>query len=119
MGSKQYPEGTNHFSPNSPLFNDRQRESRPVLGFLSIIVLTCLDTGRGILISDIGISVMLLALGYFAYTYGWASLVMYYFIPYMLCNHWCAPLSLLTISDVLIIDDLIIQDRNVHVPSSL
>ena len=27
MGSKSYPEGTNHFSPSSPLFSDRQSMS--------------------------------------------------------------------------------------------
>lgn len=39
--------------------------------------------GRGIVISDMGISAMLFALACCCYTWGWTSVVMYYFIPYM------------------------------------
>ncbi|KIP05656.1 hypothetical protein PHLGIDRAFT_144051 [Phlebiopsis gigantea 11061_1 CR5-6] len=71
MGSKYYPEGTNHFSPSSPLFSDRQR--------------------KGIIISDIGIVVMITLLLFSGYSFGWKFLFMAYVIPYMLCNHWIDP----------------------------
>ncbi|KAI0076538.1 hypothetical protein K474DRAFT_1597790 [Panus rudis PR-1116 ss-1] len=63
MGSKMYPEGTNHFSPYSPLFKKEQR--------------------RGILISDIGLTLMASLLVYAASIYGWKAVMMFYFVPYM------------------------------------
>ncbi|KAI0721459.1 hypothetical protein C8Q72DRAFT_890356 [Fomitopsis betulina] len=68
MGSKQYSKGTNHFSPYSPIFR--------------------VDQWLSIFLSDIG----LLGMGYGLYSaaliYGWKAIFMYYFVPYMLCNHW-------------------------------
>ncbi|TCD68732.1 hypothetical protein EIP91_009878 [Steccherinum ochraceum] len=63
MGSKMYPEGTNLLSPYSPIFKKGQR--------------------LGIFISDVALVVMGTALVFFGFRYGWASLVAYYFIPYM------------------------------------
>lgn len=51
--------------------------------FFASEVLIHTPPGRGILISDIGISAMLFALVCCCYTWGWTSVVMYYFIPYM------------------------------------
>ncbi|KAH9940693.1 fatty acid desaturase-domain-containing protein [Amylocystis lapponica] len=68
MGSKMYPPGTNHFSPYSALFKKEQR--------------------RGIIVSDIGISVMLSLLVYAGHLLGWKAVVMYYVVPYIVCNHW-------------------------------
>ncbi|KAI0937592.1 hypothetical protein AcV5_000391 [Taiwanofungus camphoratus] len=68
MGSKRYPKGTNHFSPYSPIFRKDQR--------------------LGIFLSDIGIAAMLSLLVYAAKLYGAKTVFMYYFPPYVLCNHW-------------------------------
>ncbi|KAI0635236.1 fatty acid desaturase-domain-containing protein [Trametes polyzona] len=70
LGSKMYPKGTNHFSPYSALFKKEQR--------------------LGIFISDVGLVGMMSLLYLFARTYGWQAFVMYYFVPYVLCNHWYA-----------------------------
>ncbi|KAI0330272.1 hypothetical protein GY45DRAFT_1370848 [Cubamyces sp. BRFM 1775] len=69
LGSKMYPKGTNHFSPYSALFKKEQR--------------------MGIFISDVGLIAMMSLLYLFARSFGWKALVMYYIIPYVLCNHWC------------------------------
>ncbi|GBE87653.1 Delta(12) fatty acid desaturase [Sparassis crispa] len=79
LGSKMYPPGTNHFSPYSALFKPEQR--------------------RGIIISDIGIAVMLSILVYAGRLYGWKAILGYYFIPYVLCNHWVVMATFLHHSD--------------------
>ncbi|EIW55651.1 uncharacterized protein TRAVEDRAFT_171450 [Trametes versicolor FP-101664 SS1] len=79
LGSKMYPKGTNHFSPYSALFKKEQR--------------------LGIFISDVGLIGMMSLLYLFARTYGWTALAMYYFIPYVLCNHWYVMITFLHHSD--------------------
>ncbi|KAH9941308.1 fatty acid desaturase-domain-containing protein [Epithele typhae] len=79
LGSKMYPKGTNHFSPYSALWKKEQR--------------------FGIVISDIGLIAMMSLLYLFARTYGWKAFVAYYFIPYMLCNHWIVMVTFLHHSD--------------------
>jgi len=79
MGNKMYPEGTNLLSPYSPIFKKEQRV--------------------GILISDISLVVMSSILLHFTSIYGWKALVSYYFIPYMLCNHWIVMCTFLHHSD--------------------
>ncbi|KAH8083325.1 fatty acid desaturase-domain-containing protein [Cristinia sonorae] len=85
MGNKMlYPEGTNLLSPYSPVFKKEQR--------------------WGIFISDVALLVMGSVLVSYAVKYGWLSLIAYYFIPYMLCNHWFVPsLCLFSIDLALII----------------
>lgn len=53
--------------------------------FLSPFLALPIDTdlGRSIIISDIGLSVMVSLLIAFGVRYGWTSLLMYYFIPYV------------------------------------
>ncbi|KAK7683610.1 hypothetical protein QCA50_013448 [Cerrena zonata] len=68
MGSPMYPKGTNHISPNSPLFKAEQR--------------------KGIILSDIGLSCMVGALGYATKVYGYQAVLLAYFVPYVICNHW-------------------------------
>ncbi|EPS93980.1 hypothetical protein FOMPIDRAFT_1033527 [Fomitopsis schrenkii] len=79
MGSKRYPKGTNHFSPYSQIFREDQR--------------------LGIFLSDMG----LLGMGYVLYRvaliYSWKAVFMYYFIPFVLCNHWIVMLTFLHHSD--------------------
>ncbi|KAL7284144.1 hypothetical protein ACG7TL_001425 [Trametes sanguinea] len=79
LGSKMYPKGTNHFSPYSALFKKEQR--------------------MGIAISDVGLIGMMSLLYLFAQSYGWKALIMYYVIPYMLCNHWIVMITFLHHSD--------------------
>ncbi|OSX63288.1 hypothetical protein POSPLADRAFT_1168809 [Postia placenta MAD-698-R-SB12] len=79
MGSKRYPKGTNHFSPYSPLFRPDQR--------------------LGIFLSDVGIIGMLSILYYCGTIYGGKAVFMYYFVPYVLCNHWYVMLTYLHHSD--------------------
>ncbi|KAI0826451.1 fatty acid desaturase-domain-containing protein [Irpex lacteus] len=70
MGPKSYPEGTNHFSPYSALYKPEQR-----------------------------LAVMISLLLAFGVKFGWLSLLMYYFIPYVLCNHWIVMCTFLHHSD--------------------
>jgi len=79
MGSKRYPKGTNHLSPYSPLFRPDQR--------------------LGIFLSDIGLLGMAWLLYRLANMYGAKAVLMYYFIPYVLCNHWIVMLTYLHHSD--------------------
>ncbi|KAI0674370.1 fatty acid desaturase-domain-containing protein [Trametes maxima] len=79
LGSKMYPKGTNHFSPYSALFKKEQR--------------------LGIFISDVGLIGMMSLLYAFARAYGWKALAMYYFVPYVLCNHWIVMMTFLHHSD--------------------
>lgn len=79
LGSKMYPPGTNHFDPNSPLFKPNQRNS--------------------IIMSDIGITAMGAVLSYVARHVGWMAIAKYYFIPYMLTNHWIVMFTYLHHSD--------------------
>ena len=82
MGSQKYPAGINHFSPRSPLFNNRQST-----WFLCSVRITITHRpGRGIIISDVGLSGMLCMLVTCGIKFGWPSLFMYYCIPYMVCN---------------------------------
>ncbi|KAI0080451.1 hypothetical protein K474DRAFT_256833 [Panus rudis PR-1116 ss-1] len=79
MGSPMYPQGTNHISPYSPLFRADQR--------------------KGIIISDFGLSVMLYLLAYTASHYGWAKVLSFYVVPYLICNHWIVLCTFLHHSD--------------------
>ncbi|TFK53229.1 hypothetical protein OE88DRAFT_1718176 [Heliocybe sulcata] len=81
LGSKMYPPGmgTNHFSPYSPLFKAHERWN--------------------IIISDIGLLGMSAILYYYAKQVGLADFVKFYFIPYLLANHWIVMLTFLHHSD--------------------
>ncbi|OCH93320.1 hypothetical protein OBBRIDRAFT_326866 [Obba rivulosa] len=63
MGSKMYPDGTNHFSPYSAIFKKEQRV--------------------GIIISDVGIAFMCGVLVLCGSMFGWKAVMMYYFVPYV------------------------------------
>ncbi|KAI0729087.1 hypothetical protein C8Q72DRAFT_884773 [Fomitopsis betulina] len=63
----------------------------PLLTVAQMLVMQCTGGGftwLGIFLSNIG----LLGMGYGLYSaaliYGWKAIFMYYFVPYMLCNHW-------------------------------
>ncbi|KAF8067655.1 fatty acid desaturase-domain-containing protein [Lyophyllum atratum] len=75
MGSKMYPPGTNHFSPESPLFKKEQRNS--------------------IIISNISLAAMSALLMYV----GPGLVARYYLAPYILTNHWIVMFTYLHHSD--------------------
>lgn len=60
--------GVNHFDPNSPLFESKD--------------------ARLILWSNAGLAITGSILYYLGHRFGWANLVVWYFIPYLWVNHW-------------------------------
>lgn len=79
-GQIRYPGWTNHFHPDSIIFNKRHRQQ--------------------IIVSDIGLAIAFAALGYFGYKAGVAAVVKYYVIPYLWVN--VRP-ALLALSSLLLI----------------
>ncbi|EGN92175.1 hypothetical protein SERLA73DRAFT_191523 [Serpula lacrymans var. lacrymans S7.3] len=79
MGSPMYPDGTNHFSPDSPLFKPHER--------------------RGIIASNFGLSVMSAVLSYYISNVGISTFIKFYFVPYLFANHWIVMLTYLHHSD--------------------
>lgn len=67
-GRKNGDGSVNHFLPNSPLY-ERKDE------YL-------------ILLSDLGLLIVGSILATIGYTFGWANLAVWYFIPYLWVNHW-------------------------------
>ncbi|KAK7683611.1 hypothetical protein QCA50_013449 [Cerrena zonata] len=79
LGSPMYPPGTNHFWPSSPLFKPDERDS--------------------VIMSNIGLGTMMFFLGTYIHVAGLGSFVKYYFVPYLLANHWIVMLTFLHHSD--------------------
>ncbi|KAF8876349.1 delta-12 fatty acid desaturase [Infundibulicybe gibba] len=79
MGSPMYPPGTNHFQPSSPLFKPHER--------------------NGIIASNIGLTVMSCVLYLWTREVGIANFAKFYFVPYILANHWIVMLTYLHHSD--------------------
>jgi omega-6 fatty acid desaturase (delta-12 desaturase) len=74
-GQLHYPKGTNHYNPDSIIFDARHRSQ--------------------ILISDLGLAITLSALGAWAYYRGMGEVVRYYLIPYLWCNNWLVMITYL------------------------
>ena len=49
-------------------------------------------SGFGIIMSSVGITIVMTALGYYAYLTSFANLVRLYIIPYSITNHWIVAL---------------------------
>lgn len=78
-----YPQGTNHFSPYSTLFKKEHRTFL-IIEVKSTYVFTFrFLLGKGIIISDIGIAVMVYALMYASRCCGWKLVIASYFLPYV------------------------------------
>jgi len=76
---RKFDQNANHFSPNSPLFSQKQRSQ--------------------IIISNIGLvisSSILVALGYY---YGFTNLFKFYFVPYLIVNFWLVSITELQHTD--------------------
>ncbi|SCZ91642.1 BZ3500_MvSof-1268-A1-R1_Chr5-1g07576 [Microbotryum saponariae] len=79
-GQNWYPKGTNHFDPNSLIFDARHRQQ--------------------VLISDAGLIAMLSALTWFGFKMGgFSAVVKYYGIPYLFVNHWLVMITYLQHTD--------------------
>jgi len=76
---KAAPNTVNHFHPDSPLFKPSQR--------------------REIILSDIGIAITLSALIYATKQFGFASVMLYYGMPYLWVNHWLVAITYLQHTD--------------------
>ncbi|KAF8152582.1 delta-12 fatty acid desaturase [Crassisporium funariophilum] len=79
MGSPMYPPGTNHFYPSSPLFKPHER--------------------KGIIASNIGLTVMSSILYLWTKEVGVGYFCKLYLVPYILSNHWIVMLTYLHHSD--------------------
>jgi omega-6 fatty acid desaturase (delta-12 desaturase) len=76
---QKYDRWASHFHPSSPIFKDSQRH---------LVVL-----------SDLGIAAMFCALTWFAYSFGWSSLIFNYLMPYLWCNFWLILITYLQHTD--------------------
>lgn len=80
-GQLHYPKGTNHFDPNSVIFDPRHKWQ--------------------IIASDIGIAVMvgILVGASFLAPKGFWDVFRYYLVPYFWCNHWLVMITYLQHTD--------------------
>ncbi|WVQ73190.1 hypothetical protein IAR50_002755 [Cryptococcus sp. DSM 104548] len=78
-GQRHYPKGTNHFNPRSYIFKANH--------FAQIVW------------SDIGVSLVLAALGYWAYQRTVKEVVTIYLIPYLWVNNWLVFITFLQHTD--------------------
>ncbi|KAJ7167151.1 delta 12 fatty acid epoxygenase [Mycena crocata] len=78
-GQKHYPTGTNHFDPDSILFKKSQRNA--------------------VIMSNIGLALVTLALGYCVNVFGVANVTKYYGIPWFCVNHWFTMITYLHHTD--------------------
>jgi len=69
----------NHFLPFSPIFNEKQ--------------------WNAILMSDVGFTVAAVVLTAAIKTFGLSNVALYYFLPYLWCNHWLVLITYLQHTD--------------------
>jgi fatty acid desaturase len=67
-GQKSYPKWTNHFDPNSVLFNPSQRNA--------------------VIASNLGIFAMIWAVTYASTVWGTGEVIKYYAFPWLCVSHW-------------------------------
>jgi len=104
-GQKSYPKYSNHFNPNSVIFEPRHYGQ--------------------IIISDIGLALAFAALYYWAQATSFSTVIKYYGVPYLFVNHWLVLITFLQHTDPVLPHyraaewnfqrgALCTQDRNVH-----
>jgi len=76
---QDYKKRTNHFEPDSPIFKASQ--------------------SFDVILSDIGLAVVGCTLFYLSWTYSFAAVAMYYFIPYLWTNFWLVTITYLQHTD--------------------
>ncbi|KAM0753794.1 delta-12-fatty acid desaturase [Meredithblackwellia eburnea MCA 4105] len=81
-GQTRYPKWTNHFDPESIIFDVRHRSQ--------------------VIISDLALVAVAGLLHYVRLQIGWSGLVKYYFIPYLFVNHWLVMITFLQHTDPVI-----------------
>lgn len=81
-GQAHYPKGTNHFNPESIIFDRRHRMQ--------------------IIASDIGIAITFAALAYAAHLTSAGTVWKYYGVPYFFVNHWLVMITFLQHTDPLL-----------------
>lgn len=81
-GQLHYPKGTNHFNPESIIFDKRHRSQ--------------------ILMSDVGIALTLSAVAYAVSQTSFGTVMRYYGIPYLWVNHWLVMITYLQHTDPLL-----------------
>ncbi|KIJ54388.1 hypothetical protein M422DRAFT_241630 [Sphaerobolus stellatus SS14] len=81
-GQKSYPQYTNHFVANPPLFAPHQRDQ--------------------VFISVIGVIIWAATLAIWSYTRSFSEMLRIYFVPYLWVNHWLILITFLQHTDPLI-----------------
>ncbi|KAG5341635.1 Delta(12) fatty acid desaturase [Termitomyces sp. T112] len=81
-GQRRYPQGTNHFNPNSVIFSPNH--------YWQVIV------------SDLGIILWLSAIAYSIHQWGFATVFRLYLVPYLWVNHWLVLITFLQHTDPLL-----------------
>ncbi|TEB24546.1 delta-12 fatty acid desaturase [Coprinellus micaceus] len=79
QGNPAYPSGTNHFKPSSALFKPHERMK--------------------IVASNVGLAIVILLLSIWTRHVGFSNFFCFYFVPYLLTNHWIVMLTFLHHSD--------------------
>ncbi|KAF7790460.1 hypothetical protein EIP86_001415 [Pleurotus ostreatoroseus] len=78
-GRKDYPRGTSHFNPYSPMFSKDQRKS--------------------IFLSDIGVLAAIICLKLACSAWGTRAVFMYYGVPWLCLSHWVVAITYLQHTD--------------------
>lgn len=81
-GQLHFPKGTNHFDPDSFIFEKRHRMQ--------------------IIISDLGLALAFAAIGTAIHLTSFATVARYYLIPYLWVNHWLVMITYLQHTDPLL-----------------
>jgi len=104
-GQKHYPKHTNHFNPESHIFDERHYGQ--------------------VIWSDFGLALVISAIVYASKQTSFATVMAYYGIPYLLVNHWLVLITFLQHTDPMLPHyragewnfqrgALCTQDRNIH-----
>jgi len=87
--NETYPKGVwvNHFDPKSPIFNTGENTVQDR------------ENARLILISDLGLLLAFVVLGWFSYHYTFAHVFYVYGVPYLITNFWLVTITFLQHTD--------------------
>ncbi|KAJ3112446.1 hypothetical protein HK100_002337, partial [Physocladia obscura] len=80
VSGQKYSTYTSHFHPSSQIFDSHHH--------------------RQVILSDIGIAIMLLVLGFLVHKFSFLAVAKYYLLPYLWVNHWLVMVTFLQHTDV-------------------